>query len=162
MHGASFKASHTPGSMVQSKMPQRPGSSKPIQKGGTGSNSLLGPDKARAVRPSSSGKRPESPNQQKTAGAGSNKNLISKNRIRPGSPNTQSVANNQVRAPQQKPPGQIPSERAVPPNGQPVQDGVPGTYKLRKQMGHIPGSAGLRQGPGVGGPVPSPVPGQGQ
>jgi len=63
MHSASFKASHTPGSMVQSKMPQRPGSSKPIQKGGTGSNSLLGPDKAKPVRPSSSGKRPESPNQ---------------------------------------------------------------------------------------------------
>jgi hypothetical protein len=34
LHAGSFKTSHTPAA-TSSKMPQRPGSSKPIQKGGS-------------------------------------------------------------------------------------------------------------------------------
>lgn len=71
------KQTHTPGSLGSSKMPQRPGSSKPPQKG-----NLLDND------PSFSSKRPESPSQKKP-GQHAKHVVVNKGRLRSASPNTQ-------------------------------------------------------------------------
>lgn len=79
------KQSLTPGSVGSSKMPQRPGSSKPPQKG-----SLLDND------PSFSSKRPDSPSQKKQ-GQQTKHMVVNKGRLRSASPNTQMMQQNQSR-----------------------------------------------------------------